>query len=154
MAESAGAVEICIIKKEKAVSHEITVGIRTVSGTAAENVNFVPFDEVVTIKKKDDQYILKVEIIDNHDWQPDLDFHIELYDPNIEDYPKMEGDDTGCKVTVLDEDVPGTLSFENTDLRVSKSAKKVDITIVRSEGSDGKINCMVRTEPITDHKTS
>ena len=33
---------------------------------------------------------------------------------------KLPGDDTRCKVTILDEDFPGCLGFENTDLFVFK----------------------------------
>lgn len=60
------------------------------------------------------------------------------------------GDDTSCKVTILDEDFPGTLGFEETEIRVQKSQAKVDITIIRSDGSDGTIHCMVQTEQLSE----
>lgn len=66
---------------------------------------------------------------------------------------RLSGDDTRCKVTILDEDFPGTLGFELTDIRVSKNQDKVDVTIVRMEGSDGTISCMIRTEPLSETKT-
>jgi hypothetical protein len=45
-----------------------------------------------------------------------LEFDIELYDPTSPDgkMPKYFGDDTTTKVTILDEDFPGTLKFEET----------------------------------------
>jgi len=46
----------------------------------------------------------------------------------------------------LDEDFPGCLGFENTDITVKKADKKVEITIKRFDGTDGKISCMIRTE--------
>jgi len=46
----------------------------------------------------------------------------------------------------LDEDFPGKLGFQATEITASKFQDKVDIKIVRSEGSSGKISCMVRTE--------
>jgi len=49
----------------------------------------------------------------------------------------------------LDEDFPGTLGFHVTDVRVNKASEKVDIEIRRSEGSDGKISCIVKTEALT-----
>jgi len=67
---------------------------------------------------------------------------------------KLPGDDTRCKVTILDEDFPGCLGFEFTDLTVKRGDKKVDITIKRFDGSDGKISCMIRTEPLTDQIAS
>jgi hypothetical protein len=53
--------------------------------------------------------------------------------------------DTRTRVTILDEDFPGTLGFENTALFVSKSQEYVDLTVLRTNGSDGKINCTVRS---------
>jgi solute carrier family 8 (sodium/calcium exchanger) len=58
----------------------------------------------------------------------------------------LEGDDTVCKVTILDEDFPGTLGFENTEIRVAKGQDHVDIGILRSDGSDGTISCVIKTE--------
>lgn len=53
-------------------------------------------------------------------------------------------------MTILDEDFPGTLGFNITDIRVEKNKDKVEIKIVRSEGSDGKISCIIKTEPLTE----
>ena len=51
-----------------------------------------------------------------------MDFYVELYDPSgTMGMPKLYGDDTKTKVTVLDEDFPGTLCFEETQLSVNKS---------------------------------
>lgn len=52
-----------------------------------------------------------MKIFDNNEWQPDLDFFVELYNPELEGNPRHFGDDTRSKVTILDEDFPGTLSF-------------------------------------------
>jgi len=69
---------------------------------------------------------------------------VELYDPTTNN--KHFGDDTQTKVTILDEDFPGKLGFAATEIQASKFQERVDIKIVRSEGSSGKISCMVRTE--------
>ena len=62
----------------------------------------------------------------------------------------MNGDDTKCMITILDEDFPGSLGFAEKDIRISKKAEKIDITIVRLEGADGQISCMIRTEPLSE----
>jgi hypothetical protein len=103
-------------------------------------------DEIVTMKKKENEKTIKIKIIDNSDWQPDLDFTVELYDPNLSGMNRFLGDDTVTLITILDEDFPGTLGFQKTEITVSKMQEKVDIKIIRSEGSDGKISCMIRTE--------
>ena len=41
-----------------------------------------------------------------------MDFFVELYDPDgPQGMPQLHGDDTRCKITILDEDFPGTLCF-------------------------------------------
>ena len=84
--------------------------------------------------------------MDNSDWQPDLDFYIELYDTKSQN--KLFGDDTSCKITILDEDFPGKLGFDNTDVTASRSQETVTIVINRIEGTDGKVSCMIKTEPM------
>jgi len=37
----------------------------------------------------------------------------------------------------LDEDFPGTIGFQSTEINVSKNAKEVEIEIERNDGSDG-----------------
>jgi hypothetical protein len=103
-------------------------------------------DEVITMKKKDTDKIIQIKIIDNSDWQPDLDLMVELYEPDVAGMTRFVGDDTISKITILDEDFPGTLGFQSTEIIASKMQDRVDIKILRSEGSDGKISCMIRTE--------
>jgi len=93
---------------------------------------------------------IEIKIIDNNEWEPDLDFLVELYEIDAPGKERLQGDDTQTRVTILDEDFPGTLGFNITDIRVDKKQEKVDILIKRSEGSDGRISCIVKTEPLTE----
>lgn len=149
--ESNGTVEITIIKK--VTNEDLTFGYRTVSDSATAPKDYTHMDDVKTMKKKETELKILIPIVDDDEWEPDLDFYVELYDPNNVDSAgvpqKMSGDDTRCKVTILDEDFPGTLGFEMTDIRVSQNNEKVDITIMRLEGADGTISCMFRTEPLS-----
>ena len=54
----------------------------------------------------------------------------------------------------MDEDFPGKLGFEATEIVTSKNNDKVDIIIKRVEGTDGNISCMVRTEPLIPNSKS
>ena len=135
----------------------MTFGYRTVADTAVAPKDYGHVDQVVTLKKRETELKVHIPIVDDDEWEPDLDFYIELYDPNqinSEGVPdRLKGDDTRCKVTILDEDFPGSLGFEVTDIRVPKNAQKVDVTIMRMEGADGTISCYIRTEGLSEHQT-
>ena len=66
--------------------------------------------------------------------------------------PKYFGDDTTTKVTILDEDFPGTLKFEETAQTVPGGGARefIYLKVQRVNGSDGKISCYVKTGPATD----
>jgi len=149
--ESNGNVEITIIKK---VAKDLTYGFRTVADSAIAPKDYTHCDEQFTMSRKETELKIFIPIVDDEEWEPDLDFFVELYDPNAIDskgHPmKLHGDDTRCKVTILDEDFPGTLGFEMTDIRVAKNQDKVDVTIMRLEGADGTISCMIKTEPLSE----
>lgn len=84
-----------------------------------------------------------------------MEFFVELYDvKNTAGMPKLFGDDTKTRITILDEDFPGTIGFQSTEINVSKNAKEVEIEIERNDGSDGTISCMLSTEPLTKEPSS
>lgn len=107
--ESCGTVKLTVCKKNK--HQDVTFGIRTVDGTAKASTEYAQYDngQIMLRAKKDDEFTFEVQIFDNQDFQPDLEFHCELYDVKTKD--KLYGDDTTCKITILDEDFPGTLQF-------------------------------------------
>jgi len=144
--ESSGYVEVTVISNN--VQRDITFGLRTVEITAKAPHEFTAIDQTFTLKKREDSINIPISIIDNSDWQPDLEFKVELYD--IETKEKLFGGDTETKITILDEDFPGKLGFSSTDVQASKFQDKVEIKICRTDGASGKISCMIRTEQLTE----
>ena len=70
-----------------------------------------------------------------------------MYEPSsTTEPPKLPGDDTITKITIMDEDQPGTLCFEETQLDVSRSADEIAIKVCRIDGADGAISVNIRTE--------
>lgn len=53
--------------------------------------------------------------------------------------------DTRTRVRIIDEDFPGTLGFETTQITVQNNREFIEVNVERSDGSDGKITCIVRT---------
>ena len=83
--------------------------------TAKPGSEYTPIDKIVDMKAADKEMTFQIAIIDNHDWQPDLDFRVELYDPLYnQGMCRFPGDDTVTKITILDEDFPGQLSFDES----------------------------------------
>ena len=74
---------------------------------------------MITLKKRDTEKTVEIKIHDNQEWQPDLDFYVEIYDPKLNQ--RFYGDDTECRVTILDEDFPGKLGFECTEIEASRT---------------------------------
>jgi solute carrier family 8 (sodium/calcium exchanger) len=143
--ESNGTVAVTIEKKKS--DAELTFGVRTVKGTATESKDYYDYDQKHSMKARDTELKVEIKIIDNNEWEPDMDFYIEIYDIEKEDQPRLSGEDTRTTVTILDEDFPGTLGFKVTNIRVQKEQDKVEIVLVRTNGSDGAISCMIKTMP-------
>lgn len=53
---------------------------------------------------------MAVKILDDDAWEPDEDFYVELYDEGTKN--RLVGEDTRTRVTILDDDKPGVLVFE------------------------------------------
>lgn len=142
--ESAGTVKITILKKEKGVQQR--VGVRTIEGTAKNERDYDEIDQIVTLKPNMDEITIDIRIHDDDEWNPDYDFYVELYDVTTK--RRLSGDDTQCKVTILDEDFPGKLSFKKTDMLGSRKNKQIDVVVERTDGTDGAISCHIRTEAL------
>ena len=93
------------------------------------------------MEKRETERTFEIKIFDDNMWEPDLDFYVELYDPKSCDDQgvpeKMIGDDSTCKITILDEDFQGTLTFESTDVKVYKGQLKLQLKVLRLNGADG-----------------
>jgi len=146
--ESAGTVKIAI--KRKTLHNELSFGVRTREDTAKVGRDYDHIDNVITLKENEEERIIEVKIHDDDEWNPDNDFYVELYDTRTK--KRLMGDDTECKVTILDEDFPGKLVFKDTEVMGSRRNNKVEVVVNRVEGTDGSISCQIRTEPFITGK--
>jgi hypothetical protein len=51
-------------------------------------------------------------IKDDEDWEPDEDFYMQLYNADTGD--ELEGKDTKTRITIIDDDKPGQIYFQET----------------------------------------
>jgi solute carrier family 8 (sodium/calcium exchanger) len=114
--ESAGVASVTVVKK--ILNQSITFGIRTVKDTAVPDHDYKDIDMRIKMSASEMERAIEIPIIDNNEWEPDLDFLVELYEIDAPGKERLKGDDTITRVTILDEDFPGTLGFQVTNIRV------------------------------------
>ena len=54
----------------------------------------------------------------------------------------------------MDKDNPGSIGFKITDIRVNKNQQSVDVVLVRTNGSDGGISTMIKTDALSENNAS
>jgi len=81
------------------------------------------------------------------EWEPDEEFKVQLVDEITQ--KRLEGENTECVVTILDDDKPGSIGFPERFKTIQKGSKDAFIVIKRFDGSAGNISCIVNT--INDH---
>ncbi|CAK9074458.1 Sodium/calcium exchanger 3 (Na(+)/Ca(2+)-exchange protein 3) (Solute carrier family 8 member 3) [Durusdinium trenchii] len=93
---------------------------------------------------------VEVEIIDDDQYEDDQEFYIEInaavcatkgVDASI-------GEKKEATVVIVDDDLPGLLSFEREEIQVQEShlQQEMEITVRRRMGASGEIKCRARTE--------
>jgi len=88
--------------------------------------------------------------MDNEEWEPDEEFSVELFD--FKTGYALKGKDVRCKITIIDDDNPGVLSFEKPEIRVLASEPEAKITVVRKNGCKGTISCRFKTVDVEDRE--
>jgi hypothetical protein len=107
VSEAAGALRIKILNKTKQPG---VVGVRTLDGDALADEDYYAIDEKVEFRSGQGEAEVSVKIIDDEGWEPDEDFYVECYDPTTGQ--RLPGEDTRTRVTILDDDKPGMLVFD------------------------------------------
>ena len=106
VSEASGFLRIKIHNKKKKASK---VGVRTVDGDAKEKVDYDAIDEIIEFKTNE-WHEIEIKVHDDDDWEPDVDFYVELYEPETGE--KLVDKDCRTTVTIIDDDKPGILGFE------------------------------------------
>jgi len=130
--EGAGYLEVTVHKK---TPDALEIGVRTLDDTACAPDDYHSIDETLIFQKDEMQKTIKVEIIDDNEWEPDEDFLIELYDVNTSH--KLKGKDTQTRVTIIDDDEPGKLGFQQAKMTCQSKNKILKAKVVRKHGCDG-----------------
>ena len=133
VSEAAGALRIKILNKTKQAG---SIGVRTLDGDALADEDYTAIDEKVDFRSGQGEAEVSVKIIDDEGWEPDEDFYVECYD--LATGQRLPGEDTRTRVTILDDDKPGMLVFEEKKAqRHPVNEKECWVTVNRVQGTDG-----------------
>lgn len=133
VSEASGSIKIKILNKSK---EACTVRVATIDAEAIAGEDYDAVDQVLEFKKGEEFQFIEVVIHDDENWEPDEDFFVQLYDP----FTGLElgGKDTKTRVTIIDDDKPGQICFEETKtIKVLPSDEVAEIVILRKNGADG-----------------
>lgn len=156
--ENSGVVKLTIVKYKKGQEFHFkvrTMEVKDATGqscSAKETTHFIKHNEIYSMQKSQDELVVEIGIVDNKDYGPELEFEVELQDMNDN---RLPGDDTKTVISILEDDRPGQLSFEETEIKVFRKQKKFFVKILREEGTDGRISCLLKTEAMYEqgHET-
>lgn len=134
------------MKISKKAKESVAFMVKCIDGTAKADKKYKnPPMEMITMGANQQEHVISIEIIDDEDYNEDLDFTIELVD---EQGARLSGDDTLCRVTIKDEDLPGTICFDKRKITVRKMDKFAYIQLTRKDGAAGDIQCYCKTESV------
>eukprot|EP00930_Biecheleria_cincta_P035150 TRINITY_DN24205_c0_g1_i5.p1 TRINITY_DN24205_c0_g1~~TRINITY_DN24205_c0_g1_i5.p1 ORF type:complete len:630 (-),score=143.98 TRINITY_DN24205_c0_g1_i5:225-2114(-) len=152
--ESAGRVD-CIVRRDGAIDHAVTVEYKTEEGSAREGSDFDRAKGSLTFESGAREKCISVKIIDDQAFEEDKEFYIVLENaqvvPSNKEHTAVKcalGAVKKITVAIIDDDMPGVMTFEKDSITIAEPEKDttVDITVIRKDGSAGKIGCNFRTE--------
>ena len=102
---------------------EVSVRVRSREGTAKENLDYKPVDEIITFAPGETEKEYKVEIIDDAAYEEDEEFFLDLSHPEC----KAKSNDFKTRIRaglgtvtmiIVDDDEPGQLRFQHEQVEV------------------------------------
>jgi len=109
VSEASGSLRIEINNK-KGIACKVRVLTQDAEAIAGDDYEKV--DEILEFKDKEKIKCIEVTINDDDNWEPDEDFFVQLLDANTN--ADLVGKDTRTRVTIIDDDKPGQICFEET----------------------------------------
>lgn len=141
VSESSGKLTIVVVNKKKTAGRVRAV---TIDGDAKAGDDYDAFDDVINFNNGEYTKTFDVGIKDDDNWEPDEDFFVQLYDPNTNE--ELVGQDTKTRITIIDDDKPGQICFENTKaIKVAPTDEVCEVKVIRKNGSDGRVTVDYKT---------
>jgi len=149
VSEASGSLRIYVDNKKGAAG---SVRVLTIDQEAIAGNDYEKVDTVLNFKQGERTQYIDVIINDDDNWEPDEDFFVQLLDPVTGQ--ELKGDDCRTRVTIIDDDKPGQIAFEESKVIKALATEEVcEVVIVRKNGSDGKVTVDFETVQLdkSDH---
>lgn len=112
--------------------------IETLDRTAKAGLDYKEVKETITFESGESYKEIDIEIIDDKNWNPDKVFLVRLSLPE-ENEELAKGRICLMTVTIVDDDEPGIIGFEQRIFTVGEGVGTVKLTVLREFGGDGRI---------------
>ena len=114
----------------------------TEDDTGKAGHDYTKMNEVISMKAVEKEREIAIGIVDDDEWEPDKDFIVKLCH-NDHEMKQHDGEDTMTRVTIIDNDNPGTLGFSVRNMIVRPRDEICTLEIERAEGSSGLVSAEV-----------
>jgi solute carrier family 8 (sodium/calcium exchanger) len=155
--ESGGSVTMSVSRND--ASGRCAISYKTVNGPegskgAKAGEDYKHTEGELIFEEGETEKTITVEIIDDEGFEEDEDFYVDLESPRFlgeapEDAVlRLRPGSERNTVTIIDDDLPGVISFEDELLEVAESShdEEVHFKVIRRNGSTGKVSVKYRTE--------
>lgn len=143
--EDAGTVKLSLLRSGN-INIAASVDFATADGTALDGEDYHAVSGTVNFEPGQVEAVVEVPIIDDDIYEPEENFYAGLSLPFTGKPTAKLGRFSIADITIVDDDDPGSFSFEQPNFNVKEDAPNVTVTIKRSDGGDGPVTLIVNTE--------
>ncbi|CAF3298522.1 unnamed protein product [Rotaria socialis] len=137
-----------IIKRTGPINVNVRFRLDTIDGTATAGEDYIKLSEEFVMESGQQEKKITIHVIDDNQWEPDETFFVKLSLPESEENHAKVGSKTVALVTIINDDEPGYIHFEEPINLVKESVGKAEIKVARVNGADGRVSVHYRTKDI------
>eukprot|EP00746_Dinoflagellata_sp_MGD_P168488 gnl/MRDRNA2_/MRDRNA2_99985_c0_seq1.p1 gnl/MRDRNA2_/MRDRNA2_99985_c0~~gnl/MRDRNA2_/MRDRNA2_99985_c0_seq1.p1 ORF type:complete len:849 (-),score=184.90 gnl/MRDRNA2_/MRDRNA2_99985_c0_seq1:9-2555(-) len=148
--ESCAKMSVSIVR-DGDVSAAVTVKYKSRDGTAHAGQDYTPVEGEITFAPTETRKDIEITIIEDKVFEEDEWFYVDLFDVKASNFDGgivKIGSIKTTEVLIVDDDDPGVLAFKDEELHVTETTEdlKVQVTVLRKNGTNGRVTCQYKTE--------
>ncbi|CAF1024205.1 unnamed protein product [Rotaria sordida] len=137
-----------MVKRTGPIDVNVRFRLDTIDGTATAGEDYEKLSEEFKMESGQQEKKITIHVIDDNQWEPDETFFVKLSLPEGEEKHAKVGSKTIALVTIINDDDPGFIQFEEPITLVKESVGKAEIKVARINGADGRVTVHYRTKDI------